>query len=189
MKKFFIILSFILVVCLFTASCGNSDTPSTSQNTDNNNQQQEQNQEVEIPENFKIGDTATFNNWEISVTEFSFKDKLADNDYFYFSPDEGNKFAVVSLQITNTNKEAQTFLPSFSYGDDIRARICFADEYVYQATNLIGYEAELHDSTMNPLTTKNGVIAFDVPEIVTTSEESLVFTIYAGQDSISFDLR
>ena len=110
MKKIFTTLSFILVVCLFTASCGNSDTPSTSQNTDNNNQQQEQNQEVEVSENFKIGDTATFNDWEISVTEFSFKDKLADNDYFYFSPDEGNKFAVVSLQITNTSKEAHTSL-------------------------------------------------------------------------------
>lgn len=135
-----------------------------------------------------IGESGTLGDWGITVTGFEVVDRV-ESDYMYFSPDEGNHYGVVYLSVINNGKEAANFLPTFSMYDDVQADIYFGDGYEFTATNLLGHNNELHDSTLNPLTTKEGIIAFSLPDAVTSSEEPLSFVLSAGSDTLTYALR
>lgn len=135
-----------------------------------------------------IGDAATLGDWSITVSDFYFTDHIQNGDYFYYKPDEGNLYAVVSAQITNNGKESGTFLPMFSTNSDVRADIYYAGEYEYSATTLM-VDEDLHNSTLNPLTSKSGIIAFSLPEMIESSEEALDLTFSSGWDKVTFALR
>ena len=93
-----------------------------------------------------IGDSATIDNWSVVVSDFYFADKIADGEFFQYSPDEGNLYAVVSAQVTNNGKESDTFLPAFATNSDVKADIYYAGEYEYSAS-LLMMDDDLHDST------------------------------------------
>ena len=138
---------------------------------------------------FAVGETSTLGDWGITVSGFEVKDRI-DSDYgTYFSPENGNRFGVVSLTVTNNGKSSASFLPSFSLSDDVSAKIYFGDGYEYSATSLLGHDQDMHDATLNPLTSKEGIIAFDLPNAVTNSEDLLVFTLSAGSESVTYALR
>lgn len=148
---------------------------------------------VEVPEPVEtsvlaIGDESSLKDWSISVTGFEFTSRI-DNGYSYFDSDEGNQFGVVSLSVTNNGTEAANFLPSFGYGDDVIGKIIYNEEYEYSSTQLLGYESDMHDKFLNPLSSASGVIVFEVPEAVVNGSESLIFTLISGSDQISFSLR
>lgn len=136
----------------------------------------------------EIGDSATLGDWSITVSDFYFTDKIKNGEFFYFSPEEGSLYAVVSAQVTNNGKESDTFLPSFSTSSDVRATIYYSEEYEYSASVLL-MDEDLHNTTLNPLTSKSGIIAFDLPEMMETSEETLSITFTAGRDKVTFSLR
>lgn len=139
---------------------------------------------------YEIGDTATLGNWSITVTACDSKDKIADSSgYGEFTPDEGNKFIVISASISNNGKQSGTFLPSFATNEDVTTIINYNDGYEYQLTNLIGLDTTLVDATMNPLTSKEGIIAFEAPDSVITGAESLILLFSLGEQSVSFSLR
>lgn len=135
-----------------------------------------------------VGENATLKDWGIVVSDFYFTKQIDNGDFFYYSPEDGCRYAVVSAQITNNGKESQTFLPSFSTNSDVRADIYYAGEYEYSATVLL-MDEDLHNATLNPLTSKNGIIVFELPEMIETSEESLTLTFSAGLDEVSISLR
>lgn len=135
-----------------------------------------------------IGDSATIDNWSVVVSDFYFADKIADGEFFQYSPDEGNLYAVVSAQVTNNGKESDTFLPAFATNSDVKADIYYAGEYEYSAS-LLMMDDDLHDSTLNPLTSKSGIIVFSVPEMIESSEETLSVTFSAGREEVTFSLR
>ena len=64
-----------------------------------------------------------------------------------------------------------------------------AIKYEYQLTNLIGLDTTLIDSTMNPLTSKEGIIAFEAPDAVVSGAESLILIFNSGEQSVNFSLR
>lgn len=145
--------------------------------------------EPEEAEGLAVGEAGDLEDWGVTVTNFEITDRI-DSDYgIYFSPDEGNHYGVVYLSVTNNGKEAANFLPTFSLSDDVQAEICFGDGYEFSATNLLGHSEELHDSTLNPLTTKEGFIVFSLPDAVTSSEEPLSFKLTAGSDTLTYMLR
>lgn len=136
-----------------------------------------------------IGDNATLGNWEISVTDFYYTDKIETSRYTYFYPDEGNKYAVVNVKVTNNGTEMDTFLPPINVGNDVWANLYFADKYEYSPSFLPGFDKDLSVQTINPLITKDGVIAFIVPDIVVNSTDPLSITFSIGRDEVSFSLR
>nr|DAD70869.1 MAG TPA: protein of unknown function DUF5067 [Siphoviridae sp. ctvok7] len=140
------------------------------------------------PTNLAIGDTAEIGDWSVSVTGFEFSTQI-NNGYGYFSPDDGNQYAVVSMSVTNNGSSMDTFWPSYSFGDDIKGIVIYDGQYEYSSVQLLAYDEDLHDESMNPLTTANGVIAFEVPEAVTSGSGTLVITISDGSASATFDLR
>lgn len=136
-----------------------------------------------------IGDSATLGNWEISVTDFYYADKIETSPYTYFHPDEGNQYAVVTAQVTNNGTQMDTFLPSINIGDDVWANLYYANKYEYSSSVLLGVDKDLHNASINPLISKTGIIAFSVPNVVVNSNDSLSVTFSAGRDEITFSLR
>lgn len=138
--------------------------------------------------NLAINDSVDLGDWNITVTGFELTTRI-DNGYTYFSPDEGNQYAVVSVSVVNNGKQSASFLPSFSMGDDIRAKVYYNGDYEYSSVQLLAYDKDLHDESMNPLTAKDGVIVFTVPDAVANGEEGLVITFTLGSDNATFDLK
>lgn len=138
---------------------------------------------------YNIGDNATLGDWEVSVTDVKFVESITA-DYGTFSPDsEDSKYVQLFVIVTNNGKQADNFLPSFGFGDDVNAKVLYGEGYEFSATNLLGYSKEMHDSTINPLSSKEGEIAFEVPNSVTDADDELLAVFSSGNDSITFKIR
>ena len=174
------------------AACSNPEgentTPQGSNEPEVNEPANSPSEAVTENPNLAIGDTAEIGSWSVSVTSFEYSTRI-DNGYSYFSPDDGNQYAVVSMTVTNNGTSSATFWPSFSLGDDISGIVVYDGKYEYSSTQLLAYDDDLHDESMNPLTTASGVIVFEVPETVVNGEGTLTITISAGSDSATFSLR
>ena len=103
--------------------------------------------------------------------------------------EEGNKFIQVFVTVNNDGKQADRFLPSYSIGDDVNAKILYSDGYEFTATNLLGYSNDLHDSTINPLSSQTGEIAFEIPSTVAESTDELLIQFSSGNDTLKFKVR
>lgn len=196
MKRTLIATSMLSIMLMITACSGNT-TGDTQKNTaENATSTIESTTAPEIttesPKSNEIGlgETGTISNWNVTINKISFKDQVSDNEFTAFTPDsEGNKFLIIELQAENTGKEAAQFLPSFSINDDINAKVFFGDGFEFSMTNLLGYEKNLLDSTINPLSSKSGEIAFEVPKKVYDSKEALTLNFSAGNDELIVKLR
>ncbi len=206
-KKLFILMG--LLLCLSFSACGSDDADNKSSNDNdvqNSTSNASQNQETEKVEDiatekeeetaesdtdtvYNIGESAALGDWEISITDVQFVESISA-DYGKFSPDSADsKFVWVFATVVNNGKQADNFLPSYGFGDDVNAKVLYGDGYEFSATNLLGYSKEMHDSVINPLSSKDGEIAFEVPNSVTDAEDELLVKFSSGNDSISFKLR
>ena len=136
----------------------------------------------------QLGEASTLGNWSITATAAQSVDSIPDG-YGTFSPDDGNKYFVVSLSVTNNGKTAGTFLPSFSMGTDVQAKIVYGDGYQFSATHLLGYSKTLHDQTLNPLSTKDGDIAFEIPDNVASASDELILQLKSGNSVVNIKVR
>lgn len=136
----------------------------------------------------QIGEVGALGDWSVSVTSVQTVDSIPDG-YGTFAPDEGNKYLVVSLSVSNNGKEADTFLPSFGMGNDVQAKILYDDGYEFSATHLLGYSKSLHDQSLNPLSTKDGDIAFEIPDSVSASTDELILQLKAGNSDLNIKVR
>lgn len=59
-----------------------------------------------------VGKAGTLGDWSVTVTKVQMKDSVSDNQYMSFKPEEGSKYLLVDVTITNNGKSAATFLPS-----------------------------------------------------------------------------
>lgn len=150
---------------------------------------EEEQEKQEAETIYKIGESAALKDWEISVTDMQIVESIAA-DYGTFSPNEsGNRYVQVFVTATNNGKQAGRFLPTIGIGDDVSAKIFFGDGYEFSATNLLGYSKEMHDTTVNPLSSQTGEIAFEVPEAVYASEDELQIHFISGNDAVKFKIR
>ncbi len=186
MKKKKIILIAVLGSVLLFAGCSvNNEDVSKSDGKPVNSQQSESKQETV----YKIGESATLKDWGISVTSMQIVESIAA-DYGTFSPKEsGNRYVQVFVTATNNGKQAESFLPIVGIGDYVRAKVVFGDGYEFVSTNLLGYDNDMHNSTINPLSSRTGEIVFEVPETVYASENELQLHFISGKDVIKFKIR
>lgn len=138
----------------------------------------------EIP----MGQTATIDCWDITVSQMQILDAVS-NGYGQFEPDEGNKYLLISLSAANNGKESASFLPSFSMTDDIRAKLIYGDGYEFDQTNLIGYDRSMLDCVVNPLSSAEGDIAFEIPNTVAESTDKMILEFSCGNDKLDFVIR
>lgn len=129
----------------------------------------------------EIGDTMVIEMWEVKVTELKMA-KSIKGDYGSFSPGDGNLFAVVSAEITNNGTSAGTFLPMYPlYTNEISCKLVYDGAYDFPSTTLIAHSKDLKNAQLNPLTTKKGILAFEVPEEVAESGEPLNLVFEFGE--------
>lgn len=136
----------------------------------------------------KIGKEGTLGDWSITVTSAEATDSIAA-DYGSYTPDDGNKYFSVSVSVTNNSKTAETFLKSYSLSTDLQAKLLYGDGYEFSATQLMGYKKSLHNETLNPLSNKEGVIAFEIPNDVADSDKKLVLQFTINNKSLKFKVR
>lgn len=136
----------------------------------------------------KIGKEGTLGDWSVTVTAAEIVDSI-NNGYSSFNPSEGNKYFNISLSIKNNGKSAAIFLKSYSFGDDIQAKLLYGDGYEFSATNLLGHKKSLHDETLNPLSSKDGTIAFEIPNDVAESDKKIILQFTIGDESLRFKVR
>lgn len=162
-----------------------SDSGTTNTNTEssaNTSKPKTKTSKLQIGEEFEIGGA------NVVVTDFEIIDKITAN-YGAFTPDEGNKYAVVSLYIENEGTSAVDFLPTLALGDDTQAILSFKGNYDYVADYLMGYDEDIHGTKLNPLTSKSGIIAFQVPDVVADSSDRLSLVIKAGSEKAEVIVR
>lgn len=203
-KKIVVLLG--LILCLSVTACAGGKSTSEDNKksevetesskeieTEADTQQSEESEEVteesedegNIP---NIGESASLKDWEITVTDMKIVDTIAAN-YISFSPEEGNKYAQIFIDVTNNGKQADNFLPSYAFGDQVTAKILYGDGYEFSSTNLLGYTSEMHDSVINPLSSKSGEITFAIPDAVAEATEELILQLSAGNDKLKIKLR
>lgn len=139
-------------------------------------------------ETVPIGQAAKIGEWSVTVSNMQILDNIADG-YGSFSPDAGNKFLLVTMTVSNEGKQADSFLPSFSMGEDTSAKVMYGDGYEFTQTNLLGYSKSMIDSTINPLSSKEGDIAFEIPDSVASATDPIILEISGGKEKINFSLR
>ncbi len=142
----------------------------------------------EAEETFAIGDLIKLNDWEISIDGVEFKEEISTSPYLAFTPDEGNVYAEVAITVKNTGKESETFLPTISL-ENTKIKILYDGDYEYSASRLIGYEDDLHDKQLNPLTSVTGCIAFEVPSEVSSSDKPLTLVLTDDNVTLNVALR
>lgn len=196
MKKTFYAMAAALCMIAGMASCSADSSQSTAASTPAASSAPAssvaaQSETVAEPEaeSFSIGETSTLGNWGITVTGFEVTDRIEADYSGYFSPEEGNHYGVVSLSVINNGKESDTFLPSFALSGDVSAGIYFGDGYEFASTMLLAYSKDIHNSALNPLSSKEGVIIFSLPDVVTSSEDPLTLVFVAGSDTVTYAIR
>lgn len=135
-----------------------------------------------------MGEVSTLKDWNITITNMQMLDSV-DNGYGSFAPDDGNKYMLVTATIENIGKTAGTFLPSFGMNDDVSVIVLYGDGYEFSLTQLLGYEKDLINSTINPLSSKEGDMAFEVPNSVAESTDPIFLEFKAGNEKVVFSLR
>lgn len=149
--------------------------------TDPNKTEPNTNTQVPAAEPDTLGD------WEITCNSFEVTEAISSGTFTEFKADDGNLYAVVTLTVKNVGNEANTFLPLLAIGDDITAKITYKD-YEYTASNLIGYDDDLHYKQLNPLSSATGVIAFQiVKDVAQSGELNLVLT--CGSKTLTYELK
>lgn len=199
MKRKLFIFTCITATMTFLNGCGsspsqnNNQTQATISTTSTETTTTEETETTTVEETtistLSLGESGTLVDWEITVTNMDLLDSIA-NTYGSFNADAGNKFLVVSITVKNNGKTADSFLPSFSFGDDVIAKILYSDGYEFSATQLLAYDKDLHDKTLNPLSSADGEIAFQVPDVVSDSiDEALILHFSSGKNNLDFKLR
>lgn len=138
---------------------------------------------------YALGNSADLKDWSINVTDVKIVDSIAGSLGSFSPKEEGNTYVQVFVTVKNTGKTADSFLPSFCIGDDVNAKVLYSDGYEFTASNLLGYTNDLHDSTINPLSSKTGEIVYEIPSEVVNSEEPLLLQFSSGNDTVAFNLR
>lgn len=197
MKKAKLMTMAVIATAALTACGGTSTEETTTQAateaTEQSKEATEETTEAETEaetqsESVAIGNPAKLGDWTITVDNAQILDAVPDS-YGEFTPDEGNKYLLVSLTATNDGKEAGRFMPSFGLSDDMSAIVIYGEGYEFVQTQLMGYSKSMTNSTINPLSSKSGDLAFEVPNTVAESTEPIILKVTEDNGEIDFALR
>ena len=130
----------------------------------------------------------TVGEWQITISGMEIVDEVP-NGYGSFVPDEGNKYLLTAVKGENLAKQAQTFLSSYPFGDELTVVLLYGDGYEFVQTNLLGYSESVTDSSVNPLSSKEGKIAFEVPNEVVESTDPLLVHFECNGEELDIKIR
>lgn len=153
------------------------------------NESDEQEQQNESETIYNIGDTANLKDWSITVNDMAILDNIVMDFGQYTPSSDNNKCLDIFVSVTNNGKSSNSFLSSFPMSDDVIAKVIYGDGYEFTASNLFGYDYDMHDSGINPLSSLTGEIVFSIPEVVANSTESLIIRFSCENEKVEFKIR
>lgn len=197
MKKLAVLLMVVLLLsgCTSQKAASSEKQPASSaaQSSESKAEPEESVPEESEPEPesgyLEMGTDGVLGDWGINVKSMEIVDSIPNGEYFSFTPEEGDSYLVVTVLVVNNGKKADSFLPSFGMGDDVSARLLYGDGYEFSATQLLAHDQELHDAHLNPLSSKEGIIAFDIPNAVASSEDEILLQLKAGREKLIYKIR
>ena len=137
-----------------------------------------------------LGKKATIGDWKICAKSAAVKNKIKNDNYRYYEPSKGNTFIVISLSVRNTGKKMEEFLPRVGYKDKmVSATLFYEDEYEYSPTELLSYDKDITTEKIQPLTTKKGILVFDVPKKVGKAKKKLKLKFSTQSGSVIYYLK
>ncbi len=198
-RKSFVLLG--LLFCLSAASCGEKPAASVDEGQAAVNQEEteeagsvvqteeEESETEEAPAVIHaVGEMTPLNDWEITVTNFQIVDNIT-SDMWEFTPSEGgNKFAQVFVTLNNKGAEADTFLPSLVYNDDVMAQLVHGEEEFSQ-TQLLNYDNDLANKSIDPGAPHDGELVFEIPEAIAAATDELLIRFQSGDNEVVYKIR
>lgn len=136
-----------------------------------------------------LGEEGMIQDWSVTVTGIDFLSEVQANEFSSYRPEEGNLYLIVNLSVTNKGKQADRFMPSISLNSDVSVKILYGDGYEFSSTQFLAYDEDMHDTQLNPLSSKTGIAAFEVPESISKDTEVLILELSAGVETLCFQLR
>lgn len=138
----------------------------------------------------KLGKKGTTGDWKICVKKAEKKAQIKNGTYRVFKPDKGDQFICITATVRNNGKKKDTFLPKVGYKDKmLTATLYYKNKYEYQPLELFSYDKDLVASSVNPLTSKSGIIAFEVPKKVAKAKKNLTLRIGTESDYLVYTLK
>lgn len=192
MKKIISIFVAVVIMCSVSGCSisfeGSEKTTQQSSlsNNDNKKTTPETTSEPDKKNILKFGETITFNDFEITVNSAEIKDKIQNSQYTEFNPSEGNIYIVVNATVKNIGSDAAKFLSVVSLKKDISTKLTYND-YEFKSTNLLAYSEDLHDTFLNPLSSKTGEIVFEVSADI-ADLSSLNLVLFNNKEEYRFSL-
>ena len=139
--------------------------------------------ELSLKDEGKVGD------WEICVKKVAVKNKINNGKYRYFKAEKGQTYVVLTVTVKNAGKEKEKFLPYVGIkGRMIQALITSADNQEYKPTQLLGYNKDLVDKSMNTSEKKTGTIAFQIPKKAAKDKKNLKLSFEKGEEKLLYSL-
>lgn len=137
-----------------------------------------------------LGKKGTVGDWEFCVKKAVTKKTIKDSEYLGYKPSKGNTFVVVTMSVRNNGKEAATAFPRMGLENKMIQSVLYYDgEYEYKPTQLLSYDKDLMTKKIQPLTTKNGVVTYEVPKKVAKSLDKLTVKIGTSKESLVYSLK
>lgn len=188
MKKI-IVLTLALLLSFSFYSCGENSADGDENVSDNSSAQTEA-KPKEKEKAYAIGDTVLLDDWEFSIESVEVVQSVED-EFLTFTPDEDtNQFLAASISMKNTNSEKKLFNPPIVQKSvDAYATLICNEKYEYDPTMLMGYEEDLNNVTVNPLSTKTGKLHFSYPKELGNATDDMVIRFTSGGKTANITLK
>lgn len=133
----------------------------------------------------KVGD------WKFTVKKLSTKKTIKTSKYIEQKPsDSGNLFVLVTINVTNSGKKEATFLPSVGLENTtMTAKLIYKDNYEYMPTFITGYDKDILNKRIDPLSKKSGVVTFSVPKKVAKDLKSCKIRIGTKGEAVVYNAK
>ncbi|MCQ4635448.1 DUF4352 domain-containing protein [Anaerovorax odorimutans] len=127
---------------------------------------------------YKIGEVVSLNDWEFTI-ESAAVVPSAEDQFMTYTPDEDtDQFLAAFITIKNNFSEKRIFVPPIvQENQDTFVTLICKQKYKYSPTLLLGYQEDLNNATLEPLSTKTGALHFSYPKELgdDTSDMSIEF--------------
>lgn len=123
-----------------------------------------------------VGTTITGGNFDISIKSIDIVEYISLGGGRGYTASPGNHIVIFDVTVRNNGTRAERLL-----GRVNSPRIIFDGGFIYNPVIMRNHPDELHGVTIQPLASRNGIIAFNIPIDVITSGKPFMFTFFGSE--------
>jgi len=178
-KRWWFIAIIVVVVAMIVGSLGDSNddevTPvvqDTTYATEYDDIRTESHEVIHDEPMLTIGDTATINNWEVTLVSVEFVNRVGTSEFLMNYAPESNKFLYATVTVMNMDTAPRSFLPMFALRADVSTDIIYDNTFTFTKNRILTYSNDLEGQETNPLTSTTGAVIYAIAERAVESDGS-----------------